>query len=86
VDELEHSGFTGVRVSPFGQAATAARADVLERIRGRYISTLRLIDEAEYRAGLALVEGELPDEIEYRLEWLIVTADTPPLDAVRTPG
>ena len=86
VRELEHSGFTGVRVSPFGQAATAARTDVLERIRGRYISTLRLIDESEYQAGLALVEGELPDEIEYRLEWLIVTADTPSLDAVRTPG
>jgi ubiquinone/menaquinone biosynthesis C-methylase UbiE len=86
VRDLEHSGFTGIRVSPFRQDAAAAKTEVLERIRGRYISTLRLIDEAEYEAGLAAAESELPDEIEYRLEWLIATADAPPLDAVRSPG
>jgi SAM-dependent methyltransferase len=84
--ELEGAGFTGVRVSRFSQSARSAREEVLERIRGRYISTLRLIDEREYESGLAGAEAELPAEIEYRLEWLIVSAETPPLDAVRPRG
>ena len=84
--ELEGAGFGVVRISRFGQSARAAREDVLERIRGRYISTLRLIDEREYESGLAGAEAELPAEIEYRLEWLVASAETPPLDAVRPRG
>jgi SAM-dependent methyltransferase len=84
--ELERSGLGDVRVSRFGQDAAAAKADVLERIRGRYISTLRLIDEPEFQAGLMTAEDELPEQIEYRLEWLIAVAEKQDLDAVRTPG
>jgi hypothetical protein len=32
---------------------------VLERVRGRYISTLHLLDEDEYQAGLARLERDL---------------------------
>lgn len=84
--DLEDAGFTAVEVTPFGQAASASREDALERIRGRYISTLRLLDEDEYTVGLAKAERELPARIDYRLEWLVATAERPPLDAVRQGG
>jgi hypothetical protein len=63
-----------------------SRAEALERIQGRYISTLYLIDEGEYERGLAAAEAQIPEELEYRLEWLVVAAEAPPLDAVRTRG
>jgi ubiquinone/menaquinone biosynthesis C-methylase UbiE len=84
--ELLHAGFGGIRVVPLGQEATASRAEALERIRGRYISTLRLIDDEEFARGLASAEASLPDELAYRLEWLVVSAETPLLDAVRSRG
>ena len=84
--ELEDAGFTGVRIETLTQPGTLARAEVLERIRGRYISTLDLIGEAEYERGLAAAEANVPERLEYRLEWLLATAERPSLDAVRTPG
>ena len=44
------------------------------------------IDEGEYERGLAAAEAQIPEELEYRLEWLVVAAEAPPLDAVRTRG
>jgi SAM-dependent methyltransferase len=82
--ELEAAGLVAVGSSSVGQSATASRRDALERIRGRYISTLRLLEAEEYEDGLARAERELPEEVEYRLEWLIVTAEHPGLDAVRS--
>jgi SAM-dependent methyltransferase len=84
--ELETAGFRTLGVTALGQDATATRVEALERIRGRYISTLRLLDPAEYEAGVARAESELPDRIDYRLEWLVAAAETPRLDAVRTRG
>jgi SAM-dependent methyltransferase len=84
--ELEDAGFVGVGIETLTQPGTLSRAEALERIRGRYISTLNLIDEGEYERGLGAAEAEIPEKIEYRLEWLIVAADAPPLDAVRTRG
>jgi hypothetical protein len=52
--------------------------DVIDRVRGRYISTLSLVPPLEYRLGLQRLEelrtldGGRP--IPYRLEWVIVTA------------
>jgi SAM-dependent methyltransferase len=86
IHELERAGFTDIRISRLSQEATATKEDVLERLRGRYISTLRLIDEREYELGLTVAEDDLPDRIDYRLEWLIAAADKPALDDVRTPG
>jgi SAM-dependent methyltransferase len=84
--ELEDAGFAGVRIETLTQPGTLSRAEALERIRGHYISTLNLIDKGEYERGLAAAEAQIPAELEYRLEWLIVAAEAPPLDTVRTRG
>ncbi len=69
------AGFSAVRASRLSQRRPLARAAALERIRGRYISTLQLLDPQEYAEGLARAERELPERIEVRLEWLIVVAE-----------
>jgi ubiquinone/menaquinone biosynthesis C-methylase UbiE len=62
------------RVTRLSQRAEITRAAALERIRGRYISTLELLSDDEYRSGLERAERELPNEIAYALEWLVVIA------------
>jgi SAM-dependent methyltransferase len=71
--ELQDAGFDP-RLIRLSQRASITRKAALERIRGRYISTLELLSEEEYRAGLDQAERELPDEIRYSLEWLVVIA------------
>jgi ubiquinone/menaquinone biosynthesis C-methylase UbiE len=71
--ELLTAGFEP-RVIRFSQRAEITRQAALERIRGRYISTLELLSDDEYRSGLERAERELPDEIAYALEWLVVIA------------
>jgi ubiquinone/menaquinone biosynthesis C-methylase UbiE len=73
--ELVRAGFASVRTTTLRQRRSIPRADALERIRGRYISTLRLLDDDIYAAGLARAERELPEEIDSALEWAVVTAD-----------
>jgi len=84
--ELSEAGFGGLRTDRLTQPAALSRAEALERIRCRYISTLRLMDEAEFERGLAAAEADLPPEVSYRIEWLVVSAEKPPLDAVRPRG
>lgn len=88
--ELVAAGFSSVRTRRLGQETHLGREEALERVRGRYISTLRLLDDEAFAAGLARAERELPAEIDSRLEWAILAAERPtapqkPLDAVR-PG
>jgi ubiquinone/menaquinone biosynthesis C-methylase UbiE len=71
--ELVASGFQP-RVVRLTQRAEITREAALERIRGRYISTLELLSDEEYRSGLERAERELPSEIAYALEWLVVIA------------
>jgi ubiquinone/menaquinone biosynthesis C-methylase UbiE len=71
--ELLAAGFEP-RVVRLSQRAEIDREAALERIRGRYISTLSLLSEEEYQSGLKRAERELPDEIAYALEWLVVIA------------
>lgn len=73
--ELGDAGFDPVRARTLTQRVRLSRDDALERIRGRYISTLRLLDEETVAAGLVRAERELPEEIESVLEWAIVSAD-----------
>jgi ubiquinone/menaquinone biosynthesis C-methylase UbiE len=75
--ELAAAGFTGARTRLLPQRGTLSRDDALEKIRGRYISTLRLLDDETFAAGLERAERELPDTIETRLEWAVVVADRP---------
>jgi ubiquinone/menaquinone biosynthesis C-methylase UbiE len=74
VEELRASGFHP-RVRRLSQRAEITREAALERIRGRHISTFDLLSEKEYEAGLGRAELELPEEIRYALEWLIVIGE-----------
>ena len=84
--ELCEEGFGAVRTERLNQEARLSRADALERIRRRWISTLRALSEAEFDRGLVAAEAGLPPEVSYRVEWLVVSAEAPSLDAVRIPG
>jgi ubiquinone/menaquinone biosynthesis C-methylase UbiE len=76
VDELDATGFSG-RLIPLDQRGRISREDALERIRGRFISTLRLLDDAEFEQGLARAEQELPERVEYELHWAVAVASRP---------
>jgi len=71
--ELRGAGFE-VRLLRLSQRGTLDRADALERIRGKHISTFDLITDEEYETGLARAERELPDRVDYRVERLIAIA------------
>lgn len=73
-DELRGAGFGSVRFVRFSQSGMLDRSTVLERIRGRHISTFQLIDEDEYLAGLERAERELPEQVDQALEWLVAVA------------
>jgi SAM-dependent methyltransferase len=74
-EELRAAGFSAVGLTRLTQRETVDRETVLERIRGRHISTFQLISQAEYEAGLERAERELPERIEHSLEWLLAAAD-----------
>ena len=73
-DELAAAGFGAVQATALPQRGSLDRETALEKIRGRHISTFDLIGEDEYRAGLERAERELPDRVEYALDWVIVVA------------
>jgi SAM-dependent methyltransferase len=85
-DELVTAGFVESAFERLPQPSTVSRSEALERIRGLYITTLRLLDDAEFERGLATAEAELPAEVEHEVVWLFATAEKPALDAVRLPG
>jgi len=75
---LRRAGFASVAVEVEEETGILAVEDVIDRVRGRYISTLSLVAPLEYRLGLQRLE-ELHTldggrRIPYRLEWAIVTA------------
>lgn len=70
-DELRTAGFTDVRLRRLTQRESVDRETVLERIRGKHISTFQLISDDEYRSGLERAERELPDVLENVLEWIV---------------
>lgn len=75
--ELSAAGFANVRIRRLVQKGRLPRAEALERIEGRYISTLRLLSDRTLAEGLARAQRELPDPVEDHREWLVVTADRP---------
>jgi ubiquinone/menaquinone biosynthesis C-methylase UbiE len=72
--ELEEAGFADVETRGLVQRSTILRAEALERIRGRYISTLRLLDDDELESGTAAAERELPETIAIELHWAVLVA------------
>ena len=73
-DELAAAGFAAVGAAGLRQQGSLERDVALEKIRGRHISTFDLIGEEEYRAGLERAERELPNRVDYALDWVIVVA------------
>jgi ubiquinone/menaquinone biosynthesis C-methylase UbiE len=74
IGALRSAGFAEARALRHSQRRRIDRETALERIRGRHISTFDLIDEGELEAGLKRAVDELPAEVEYGLEWLVVVA------------
>ncbi len=73
--ELVSAGFAPPRIRALTQTVETTRVEALERLRGRFISTLQLLSQDEYSAGLARAERELPERVSYLLEWAVVTAE-----------
>jgi ubiquinone/menaquinone biosynthesis C-methylase UbiE len=76
--ELRAAGFATVRTLALHHRNAIDRETALERIRGRHISTFDLIDETEIEVGLNRATKELPDQVEYRTEWLVLVASCSP--------
>jgi ubiquinone/menaquinone biosynthesis C-methylase UbiE len=72
--ELRAAGFADVRLTHLSQRGSLDRDTALERIRGKHISTFDLISDEEYDAGLSRAARELPDRVDYRVEWLLTLA------------
>jgi ubiquinone/menaquinone biosynthesis C-methylase UbiE len=60
------------RLLRLSQRGSLTRDVALERIRGKHISTFDLISDEEYEAGLARAERDLPEWVDYAVEWLVV--------------
>jgi ubiquinone/menaquinone biosynthesis C-methylase UbiE len=76
-EDLTRAGFAAAAVQRIDQDVTADATDVLDRVRGRYISTLRLLDPDEYDAGLARLEADVAagaERFAYTLRWALVSA------------
>jgi ubiquinone/menaquinone biosynthesis C-methylase UbiE len=78
VAELRAAGFEAVRLVPLAQRVVLDRDWALTKVRGRFISTLQLLDEDEFRSGLERLEAELPERVEYTLGWLVAVAHKTP--------
>ena len=78
-DELtaELAGFAEARLNGSRKPVHWRATYALERIRGKHISTFDLISDEEYEAGLARAERELPERVDYRVEWLLADAVRP---------
>ncbi len=72
--ELTAAGFERVEQHRLTQRASVGLATAIERVRGRFISPLQLLDAGEIEAGIARMEAELPEQNAYALEWLVATA------------
>ena len=66
-----------MRLTALSQRAEIGREEAIERVRGRFISPLQLLDEGELEAGLESMESDLPDRNEYGLEWVVAAAKRP---------
>jgi SAM-dependent methyltransferase len=76
--ELRRAGFDEPRVQIMQEPRQLDIADVVDRVRGRYISTLAMLPPLEYRLGLQQLEERLAQDrsikLAQRSEWAIITA------------
>jgi ubiquinone/menaquinone biosynthesis C-methylase UbiE len=69
--ELAAAGFDSVDVARLPMLRRFSREQALAKLRGRAYSTFELLNPDELEAGIERAERELPDPVEYELEWLI---------------
>lgn len=75
--ELLNLGYADVTRRRISRSATTPAAEVLDRVRGRYISTLRLIGDDEYERGLAQLERDVETgtgAFRQTLDWCLISA------------
>jgi ubiquinone/menaquinone biosynthesis C-methylase UbiE len=73
--ELYDAGFDDVELRRVSQRASLSRVEALHRLEHRHISTFDLLDAAEVTGGTERARRELPDRVEYPVEWLVAFAD-----------
>lgn len=78
--ELRRAGFPTVDVELSEESKTMSIAEVVDRVRGRYISTLSMLPPLEYRLGLQRLEETLAADrsvtMVQRSDWAVLTART----------
>ncbi len=74
-EELGRAGFRVVGERRIVQDVVLSREVALERLRGRFISTLLLLDDEELAEAVERAERELPASIESTLDWLLVVGE-----------
>jgi ubiquinone/menaquinone biosynthesis C-methylase UbiE len=76
--ELRRAGFAQVDAEVVEERRTMGLAEVVDRVRGRYISTLSMVPALEYRLGLQRLEERLATDrsvtMRQRSEWALLTA------------
>ena len=72
--QLSDAGFTDVRLLRHSQRATITREQAIERLQQRHISTFDLLPPDELARGTHQALEELPQTVEYPIEWLIAVA------------
>jgi hypothetical protein len=72
--ELAAAGLPAVQIERLRQRRTTSRERALDVIRSRAFSTFDLLSPAEYAAGLARADAELPEQFEYSFDWLLAVA------------
>jgi ubiquinone/menaquinone biosynthesis C-methylase UbiE len=76
--DLTRAGFPEVEVEIQDEERVIPIADVVDRVRGRYISTLGMLPPLEYRLGLQRLEELLARDrsvvMRQRSEWAVLTA------------
>ena len=69
--DLRAAGFGAVRIERLREDVTHTRDRLLDVIRGRAFSTFDLLDEEEIRRGTEQAERELPDPVEFEVDYLL---------------
>lgn len=75
-ERLAGAGFASVKRETIHQQVKLEPGEVVERVRGRYISTLHVLDEDEYRSGLERLEHDLhgrAEPLDAELIWSLIT-------------
>jgi ubiquinone/menaquinone biosynthesis C-methylase UbiE len=75
--ELRAAGFAQPVVERLRQTRPISREAAVERLRGRFISTLSLVTDDELAEGIARAERDLPERFDATLDWLLLAAERP---------